>query len=57
MLHLFLLVLLKDFSMIKNKYIDVLTGAIVLVLIIIFIFVIMGLHMYTERSFMMSWLP
>lgn len=41
----------------NKKLIDLLTGAIVLVLSIIFIFLIMGLHMYTERSFMMSWLP
>lgn len=57
MLLLFLLALVKDISMIKKKYIDLLIGAIMLVLTIVFIFVIMGLHMYTERSFMMSWLP
>lgn len=41
----------------NKRLIDFLTGAIVLVLSIIFIFLIMGLHMYTESSFMMSWLP
>ncbi|VAF45936.1 Uncharacterised protein [Enterobacter hormaechei] len=42
----------------KNKKLyDFLTGAITLVLTIIFVIVIMGLHMYSERGSVMSWLP
>lgn len=43
--------------MTSKKICDLFKGATVVVLTFVFIIVVMGLHLYSERGSMMSWLP